>query len=186
MNRYCIYRHVKPCSETFYIGIGNLKRPYEKRHRNNIWLKTIKKYPNYFIEILKTSNNLKELKELEIILIDYYGRKCNNTGVLCNITLGGEGAFGLKHSEKSKLEMSKKRKGMKAWNKNKKLSIIHKNNLKLNSSQAKKVINIETKEIYTSGAECARINNFNYVTLQQQLSGIRKNKTKFKFLKNYE
>lgn len=184
MNNICVYRHIKPCGEVFYVGIGNNKRPYEKRHRNNMWLKTINKYSNYKIEILYNNLDLESAKELEIFLIELYGRKCNKSGTLCNITLGGEGAFGLKHSKESLVKMSNSRKGMKAWNKNINLSENHKLNLKLNSGQAKKVINTETGEIYNSGAECARINNIVYVTLQQQLNGIRKNKTKFKFIEN--
>lgn len=185
MNNICVYKHIKPNGQVFYIGIGNEKRPYEKRHRNNMWTKTIKKYPNYTIEIIYQNLSLKDAKKIEISLIEYYGRKCNKTGTLCNITLGGEGAFGLKHSEESKKRMSKSRQGMKAWNKNKKLSINHKESLSKNSGQAKKVINIITGEIYNSGAECARLNNIKYITLQQQLNGIRKNKTQFKFLEEY-
>lgn len=185
-NNYCIYRHIKPCGETFYIGIGNIKRPYEKKHRNNIWNKIIKKYPNYEIQILKKNISLDIAKELEIILIDFYGRKCNNTGVLCNLSAGGEGAFGYKHTEETKLRMSKNRKGLKPWNKNKKLSNEHKEKLKQNNGNSKKVINIISGEIYNSGAECARKNNYKYITLQQQLNGTKKNNTFFKFLKDYK
>ena len=183
--KYCIYRHLKPNGEVFYIGIGNIKRPYERRHHNNLWDKVIKKHPNYEIQVLKKNATLEEVKDLEIILISYYGRKCDKTGNLCNLSLGGEGAFGFKHSKESKDKMSKSRQGFVPWNKNKILTDEHKLKLLQNSGQAKKVINILTLEIYSSGAVCAKENNYNYVTLQQQLSGIRKNKTNFKFLKNY-
>lgn len=185
INRYCIYRHIKSCGETFYIGIGNLKRPYEKKHRNNMWLKTIKKYPNYQIEILKISDNLEEIKELEQCLIDFYGRKCNNTGTLTNITLGGEGVFGLKHSDKSKLKMSLKRKGVSTWNKNKKLSEEHKLNLSKNSGKAKKVICIKTLKIWDSAIKCAKENNINVNTMRCMLNGTNKNYTTFKYLENH-
>jgi len=33
-----VYRHLKPCGEVFYIGIGNDKdRAYSKRGRNKFW-----------------------------------------------------------------------------------------------------------------------------------------------------
>jgi hypothetical protein len=179
-NNYCIYRHIKPNGEVFYIGIGNIKRPFERRHRNNIWSKTIKKYPNYEIDILKKNITIEEAKELEIILIDYYGRKCNKTGTLCNISLGGEGAFGRIATKEQRLKLSISHKGQLAWNKGLKHSNSHKENLKKNSGMAKEIINTETGEIYSSAAECARINNINYVTLSQNINGTRNNKTIFK------
>ena len=125
--KYCIYRHLKPNGEVFYIGIGSIKRPYEKKGRNNLWFKTVNKYTNYEIQILKKDLSLEDAKELEIILINYYGRKCDKSGTLTNITLGGEGAFGLKHSDESKLKMSKSLKGRIISEETKlKLSIIRK------------------------------------------------------------
>jgi hypothetical protein len=183
-NRYCIYRHIKPNGEVFYIGIGNIKRPYERRHRNDIWSKTIKKYPDYLVEILKKDMELEDAKELEIILIDYYGRKTSRTGTLCNITLGGEGSFGLKHSDKSKKKMSKNKLGKPSWNKGIKHSEYHKENLKKNSGMAKKVICTETGKIWDSIADCANENGFVMITLSQYLRGQTINKTTFKFLTN--
>lgn len=44
-SNYCLYRHLKPNGETFYIGIsGNLKRPYEKLTRSHLWKKIVNKY----------------------------------------------------------------------------------------------------------------------------------------------
>lgn len=184
MNNICVYRHIKQCGEVFYVGIGNEKRPYTKRDRNDIWLKTIKKYPNYNVEILYNNLDLKTAKELEIFLIDIYGRKCNNSGTLCNISAGGEGAFGVKHSYESRKKMSDSHKGITTWNKNKKLSKTHKNNLKLKSGMAKKVICTKTNKIWNSVVDCAFENNLKSITLSQYLRGMRKNKTTFKFL-NY-
>jgi hypothetical protein len=111
MDNICLYRHLKPCGEVFYIGIGNPKRPFERKNRNSIWNKTINKYPNYEVQILKSNLSWEDACKLEIMLIDFYGKKHNNTGTLCNITNGGEGFYGVKHSDESKLKMSNSAKG---------------------------------------------------------------------------
>lgn len=185
MNNISIYRHLKPCGEVFYIGIGTDKRPFEKKNRNDIWFKTIEKYPNYEVQILKSDLSWEDACELEIALIDYYGKKCNNTGTLCNITNGGEGFYGCKHSDKTKLKMSELKKGKSTWNKNKKLSTNHKFNLSKNSGMAKKVICTETKQIWNSARICAEENNINVNTMRTMLNGGNKNNTTYKYLENY-
>lgn len=42
----------------------------------------------------------------EVQLIAAYGRRNNGTGVLCNLTDGGEGSAGMKHAEESRLKIA--------------------------------------------------------------------------------
>lgn len=184
MDNICIYRHIKPNGEVFYIGIGNNKRPYVKKRRSKFWLKITNKYPDYEIDVLKKDLNIEDARELEIILISYYGRRCDNKGKLCNLTLGGEGTFGLIHSEELRRKNSESKKGRKVWNKGILATDIHKKNLKKSSAMAKKVICTKASKIWDSGQDCANENKINYVTLMQKLNGTRNNKTTFKFLKN--
>lgn len=51
--------------------------------------------------------------KLEKELIAKYGRIHLNTGTLCNLTEGGEGTIGYKHSEETKKLLSEQRKGKK-------------------------------------------------------------------------
>lgn len=112
-----IYRHIKPNGEVFYIGIGsgdnNYKRAYAKIGRNKKWKKIVKEF-GYEVEILKSSLSRKLAEELEILLIDFYKREDCCDGVLCNLSDGGRGNTGLKHSEATKYKMSKDRKGKRA------------------------------------------------------------------------
>lgn len=112
-NNWYIYRHLKPCGEVFYIGIGktkNYSRAYDKYHRSKWWKNTFKKYPEYEVQILTKNLSREEACELEIILIKYYGRKDLETGTLVNLTDGGEGLLNVsedvrkKHSERMKGE----------------------------------------------------------------------------------
>ncbi len=121
-----VYRHLKPCGETFYIGIAKVKRrPFSKANRNKWWWNIVNKY-GYEVQILKSDLTWEEAKELEIDLIAYYGRKDLGLGPLVNLTDGGQGVLGLignigntgkTHSKKTKEQISKTKKGTPAWNK---------------------------------------------------------------------
>lgn len=111
-NNICVYQHKKPNGDVFYVGIGNEKRPYSKLKRNKFWENVVNKHPNYLIEILHTNLNWDEACEIERELIKFYGRKIDG-GVLCNITLGGDGSNGLIHTEKTKKILKKKSTGNK-------------------------------------------------------------------------
>jgi hypothetical protein len=97
----CVYLHKKPNGEVFYVGIGNIKRPFWKFRDNPHWNNVIKKHPDYKIEIISQNLDWQTACELEKKLISEYKRKIDG-GNLCNITLGGDGAKGLKHSEETK------------------------------------------------------------------------------------
>lgn len=107
-NSYCVYRHLKPCGEVFYIGIGkNIKRAFSKNGRSNFWHRIVKKY-NYEIQILKNDLTFEQAEEIEKILIDYYGRIDLKTGSLCNLTNGGGGCEKLSKEHKLKISLGKK------------------------------------------------------------------------------
>lgn len=92
-----VYRHTKlGTSEVFYIGIGKqnkYRRAYSTNHRNKWWNKIVKKY-GFEVEILSRNITWEQACELEVILINFYGRKDLKKGNLVNLTDGGEGSFG--------------------------------------------------------------------------------------------
>jgi hypothetical protein len=92
--------------EVFYVGIGNEKRPYKKERRTKHWKSIVNKH-GYTIEILKTDLTWEEACEEEINLIKLYGRKDLGLGTLVNMTDGGEGCNGFKHSEETKKKISR-------------------------------------------------------------------------------
>lgn len=152
-NNYCLYRHLKPSGEVFYIGMGNLRRPHTKSDRSDFWWKVVNKY-GYEIEILKTNLSKEEAYELEIILISWYGRKNLNLGPLVNLTDGGDGSNNVVVSEQTKLKLSKIQKGRKRTDETKrkmsekaKLRIFSKETrLKMSESAKNKIITEEHKE----------------------------------------
>ncbi len=123
----CVYRHIRlDKNQLFYIGIGvDLKRAYDKSHRNKHW-QSIVKITEYRVDILFDDIDYEFAKEKEIEFIALYGRK-EDGGVLCNITKGGDGCLGIRHTEESKLKMSLPNKGKKIseWHKQR-ISKFHK------------------------------------------------------------
>ena len=116
MNNYILYRHIRlDKNEPFYIGISdNYNRPFSKHSRNRYW-KHIINNTEYKVEIILDGLTRNEVEQKEIEFISLYGRKDLGLGTLVNLTNGGTGGLGLKHSQESKNKM----KGRKAYNKNK-------------------------------------------------------------------
>lgn len=113
MNSSYIYRHLKPNGEVFYIGIGkglDFKRARTSKGRNIFWHRIVEKY-GYEVQILKQSITREEAFELEKMLISWYGRRDNRTGILCNLTDGGEGTINWTPTEETKRKISESHKG---------------------------------------------------------------------------
>ena len=91
----------------YYVGKGHSYRCYDKRKGSQP--------PNDRNRIRKVAEGLTEADAfaLERLLIQFYGRKSDG-GILINITEGGEGTCGMKHTEESKAKMSAAQKGNKS------------------------------------------------------------------------
>ena len=96
MNSY-VYQHIRlDKNEPFYIGIGSSKhynRAYRKKGRNRIWQRIVNK-TSYEVEIVYDNLSWEEACQKEKELIAKYGRLNNKTGILANLTDGGEGNVG--------------------------------------------------------------------------------------------
>jgi hypothetical protein len=109
-----LYRHIRlDKNEPFYIGIGkDEKRAFTRFSRNKYWKKIVNK-TDYEVQILFDDLTWEEACEKEKEFIALYGKK-NSGGILCNITDGGEGFLG-KHSDETKMKISKQKKGNNFW-----------------------------------------------------------------------
>jgi len=127
-NNKVVYLHKKKTDNSiFYIGMGSLKRAYCKQ-RTEWWNRVVDKY-GYIIEIYKDGLTQEQAFELEIELIDRYGRIDLKNGQLINQTKGGISVEGVSCSIlKKKSESLKSVIRTDEW-KNK-ISLAHKGKIK--------------------------------------------------------
>lgn len=108
-----VYRHIRlDKNHPFYIGIGNDKsftRAKQKIRRNKIWYDIVNK-SEFIVEILFDDISWDEACKKEIEFINLYGRIDKKSGILANMTDGGNGTAGRVMSDewrKNKSEMMK-------------------------------------------------------------------------------
>jgi hypothetical protein len=102
---YYVYAYLRTNGTPYYVGKGIGNRAW-KRNRHF-------PPPKDRTQIVICETGLSEIGALAIErrLIRWYGRKDNHTGVLRNLTDGGDGSSGFHHSEDAKRKMSVAKKG---------------------------------------------------------------------------
>jgi hypothetical protein len=92
---YCTYAYLREDLSPYYIGKGKKNRPYSKNRK-------FKPPTRDRILILKKGLTEEEAIRHEIYMIAILGRKDKGTGILRNLTDGGEGISGYSHREETK------------------------------------------------------------------------------------
>ncbi|MCX2486588.1 NUMOD3 domain-containing DNA-binding protein [Pedobacter sp. MR2016-24] len=191
-----VYTHTrKDKNEIFYVGIGsddnNYSRAKTTHKRSNYW-KNITSKTDYTIDIIEDNISWNQAVNKEIELIKFYGRSNTGTGILCNLTDGGEGCNGRRHTEATKEKM-------RVAQKNKKLSVEHRKKIgqslkgyqrskqtsdRINKSRKNVILNysvildLDTGVYYYSVADASRAyNHIAYSTLVSYLNGTLLNKS---------
>lgn len=128
---FYVYAYLRKSDSTpYYIGKGQRDRAWSKYHNLSL--------PNDNTKIIILEQNLSEIGALalERRYIKWYGRKDIGTGILRNLTDGGDGASGAIRSEEFKQSVSQRfkgrtspTKGMTPWNKGIRASTEHKKNV---------------------------------------------------------
>lgn len=132
----CVYFHINPLkNEVFYVGIGNLKRPFSKLGRSKYWYRTVSKY-GYIVDVIHTNLTWEEACKLEIFYIKWFGRKDLHLGTLCNLTNGGDGKSGMLVTSLTREKQSNSHKGR---------SFSIESRLKISNSNKGKLRKLETR-----------------------------------------
>jgi hypothetical protein len=101
MNEFYVYLYLREDGTPYYVGKGKGNRAFKNRGRRM-------KPPINKTRIIFHAENLTEEEAfaLEKELIAKYGRKDNDTGILRNLTDGGEGTSGIIFSDERKAKLS--------------------------------------------------------------------------------
>jgi group I intron endonuclease len=112
---HLVYQHRKAdTNEIFYVGKGTTKRSKQSSGRSEYWHRTANKH-GFIVEIIKDNIDEEFAFFIEKEAIDVYRKR----GIkLVNITDGGEGSSGYKHTEKHKAKLKGNTYGSSAWGKN--------------------------------------------------------------------
>lgn len=160
------------------IYIGQTVRKLDKRiheHKNAIKYNrksaisnAINKYgiENFSIETLDIAKNYEELNKKEIFYINKYNSAYPHG---YNLRKGGDNT-GFTEFTINKLKASQKK--------------LNKKRGRSKHPRSKKVVNIESGEIYNSAKDVSEINNISYSTLKAKLQGVNGNETPFRYLEN--
>ncbi len=98
MSNFYVYFHYRLSDNIlFYIGKGKGRRAYVSTKRNKHWKNTVEKH-GFRIEFVDTGLSEEDAFDLECFCISFFRDKAK----LTNMTTGGEGFSGGKHSIESK------------------------------------------------------------------------------------
>jgi hypothetical protein len=108
MKTFYVYGHFVPNSkEPFYIGKGTGRRYKKNDNRNKWWKNIVGKY-GFEPKILHDGLTEDVAAEMEKQLIKEYGRRDLGTGILVNLTDGGETSCGAKHTDEERKQIGEK------------------------------------------------------------------------------
>jgi hypothetical protein len=103
---YYTYAYLREDGTPYYIGKGKGYRVYDKHNRTSPPPKDKSR-----IIFLKQNLTEEEAFKHEIYMIAVFGRKDLGTGILRNLTSGGDGCSGLVHTEEHRRKLSEANQG---------------------------------------------------------------------------
>lgn len=206
-------------NEIFYVGISesstDYKRSKSKSDRNSIWKRIVAK-TTYAINIIIESDDFDYIRQKEVELVALYGRIDKDTGILANMTDGGEGVKGLRTSSSARpvisvfngqeFESAKKLSeflnipyvsviGRLNHNTYNDTGFVYKSDfeigLKPNDLYKKqykdtRVIDVVTEQIFASAVEASKYNSVPLTSIWSYLNRTTKNKTNLIWYREYE
>lgn len=117
MNNFYVYAWLRPCGTPFYIGKGCGRRGQVPKKHNPFFKHIVDKISAFGKKprVVRWQDGLREedALSLEVAYIKLFGRRDIGTGVLCNLTAGGEGVSGRVVSIETRTKIGEANKGRK-------------------------------------------------------------------------
>ena len=107
MDIYYVYAYLREDGTPYYIGKGKGNRAFDKHRNGKISVPEDKSRIIFLVEQLSEQNAF----DVERLFIKLYGRKDTGTGILRNMTDGGEGISGYVLTEKDRQKISRYHRG---------------------------------------------------------------------------
>ena len=128
-DKFLVYCHIRPdTNEVFYIGKGTQKRMRDRSNRSRYWHNIVNKAGGYITKIVAANLFEREALSFEKLLI----AKLRNAGAsICNLTDGGDGISGYRHTEETRRKFSERMKGKPSPTLGKKFTAEHREKLRL-------------------------------------------------------
>lgn len=102
--QFCTYAHYTPSGRLFYIGKGSEFRSTTRKNRNEKWHDVVSSEGGFKAEILSRWASEQEALDHEKFLIETFRMMGHD---IANITSGGQGVSGFKHSHETKESLRK-------------------------------------------------------------------------------
>lgn len=160
MNEYYLYAHRNPKTlKIFYIGIGRKDRAtqFGRTKRSLLWRRYTEKHGLPIVNILLENLSMNDAAECEKIAIKGLGR-IGFGGSLVNLTDGGEGVVGYKHS----LEVIEKQRGRK---------LPEETKIKMSESHKQRFLTPESKLKMSEYAKMQKYTDERRLKLSKSLTG---------------
>ena len=108
MGSYYTYMYTDNHDQPFYVGKGKGRRTELRIHNHGYVGNKIKNIGKDNVKTVILVDDISEKLAFfyEAFYIKLYGRKNNGTGILCNLTHGGEGSSGYKHTPEARAKLS--------------------------------------------------------------------------------
>lgn len=147
LDKFYVYAYLREDGTPYYVGKGKGPRAFHKYHR------FVSTPPKERIAFLARNVNEPDALQAEMLLIRMYGRRDDGTGILRNLTDGGEGTMGQIFTPERRRQQSKAMKGRvrseshcKAISKAKKGTVISaEHRRKLSQALAGRIMSAETR-----------------------------------------
>ena len=106
---FYVYAHYKKTDNSlFYIGVAKSEKRFTSTYSRNALWKNIVNKNGFYYKIIFEFDCFDKCFEKEKELIKKYGRIDLKTGILCNMTDGGEGCLNLSNTSKNKISKANK------------------------------------------------------------------------------